>query len=828
MATVTKTIPIQLDLNQKYAIRVRTINSFGVSSQWSESLLIQVSDAIESLPPPTGFDVVSGPNYLIVNWDLEIDGEISRYEIHAVAGSGNFFPSSSTLVGVVTQSNSFIFTSIKINGEWTQLSDGDLYTIRIRKINSAGDASAYTSPKQAVVGQDIESDFLQHTDIISAEEGIYPTVYVLSTQPVGAIPGDVWIQTEVEIPATPVTPPPLAPESLTVVDETTTGPTTAKLTWTSDWITVSSVKKIFVYRATGTNSNLLNSINKTNDQRLSQFLIPELTVTNPTNNYLLDPYSVDSTQVSYRIAGASRSDLTVPNGKLSDIARAPDNMRNGAPRPITSLSTVTTLTSVAVNFNRPIYWHDPGNPNYSYSVVNNVTNETVATGTFYDLSSSPSYLISGLESEVEHEVFIRAVDSAGKQSSAVSAVFTTDPPTPNVPTNLSQSNLTSSSVTLSWKVSGADALVNDHYEITRLSPGPVAIIADDIKGGTDISYNITGLTADVPYTFGVKAVDAEGVKSFNYAEITITTLEDSSPPPVPVINWFKPYYTGPTPTNNDYGKMYANITWYPDSEGGNTRFVVERRKNNGAWETAFDSTQEIVPSSPLLINATAYSAGDIVDIRVWSEDQHGNSNLSNAPTKSYTLIASPSYITATFTSNWNPKWGWNGTYYSSNPQLRYAPAQGYYSTQDSTYDMTGIWGYPQSGSTTISKFESLLKDKTIVSATIYLKTSGPTNYTILRDSSLIMHQNLVKPANAAAKPVRSSVTKEDSKLPYNSVREVSVPVSWIDSLKNGEWKGLGVFLAADKTRDVAHFYNVSGSTTFVDSKSGRVTIYHLG
>lgn len=821
MATVIKTIPVQLDLGQRYAIRVRTVNSFGVSSDWSESLFVQIGDSVASLPPPTGFNVIPGINSLIVNWDLDTDGDISKYEIHAVPGAGNFFPSSSTLVGVVSQSNSFIFTSVKVNGQWTQLSEGDVYTVKVRKINSAGDTSAFTSPKQATVGAVDDSLFLKHVDVISAEEGVLPTIYVLSSQPTTAIPGDIWIQSNVVIPATPTGDGPLPPESFIVIDDTiSTSPTTARLTWSSDWITVNSVEKLFVYRAVGSNSTELQSISKANSTDLDKFLIAS--VPNPTSNEYVDDFSIDATPVFYRIAGSNNANASRPNGQMSVIGRAPDDMRNGKPRPITSLITSTTIDSVAISFTAPASWYDPANPNYLYDLVNTVTGATVSSS-FYSDSQTPSYLISGLQANTLHNLAIKAVDVSDLQSDAVSTSFTTAASVALQPLTLTASNVTSSSMTLTWTVSSTEAQKNIRYELIRTAPTSVTIDANIAANQqTSISYNVSGLSAGQSYTFEVRAVNAAGASP--YRAVTQATVADSDPPPLPAINWFKPYYAGASPTNADYGKMYVDVTWQADAVSSPTTYVVERKVDSGNWETAYEST---TAQARISINATAYSAGQTVQVRVWSKDALNNSNQANAPTASYTLIASPTLITATTTANYNSKWGWNGTIYDDPPNFRYAPAQGYYSTQDSTYNMTGVWGY-SSGVTNVSKFESQLKDKTIVSATIYLRTSAPTSYSGSRSAPLIMHNIITRPALAASAPLRSSITTVSSVLPYNSAKEVSVPVSFIDSLKNGEWKGIGVYLTSNQTSQVASFYNVSGTSNYVDSKSGRVTVYHLG
>jgi hypothetical protein len=270
--------------------------------------------------------------------------------------------------------------------------------------------------------------------------------------------------------------------------------------------------------------------------------------------------------------------------------------------------------------------------------------------------------------------------------------------------------------------------------------------------------------------------------------------------------------------------MYADVTWYPDALSNPTTYTLERKVDSGAWTTVYESA---TPQQRILVSPSAsvgYVSGQTISIRVWSKDAANNSNFASAATSSYTLSPSPTLITATFESNYNAKWKWNSTNYDAD--YRYAPAQGYYSTQDSTYDMTGIWGYTGSVSG-VSKFQEQLADKTIANATIYLKTFAPS-YSGSRTVSLVLHKNTSKPGSTEAGPIRSSVDVHASAIPLNSAREIPMLTGWIDLLKSGEWKGVGVFLESGKTSNVATYYNISGTTSHVDSKSGRVTVYHLG
>ena len=101
----------------------------------------------------------------------------------------------------------------------------------------------------------------------------------------------------------------------------------------------------------------------------------------------------------------------------------------------------------------------------------------------------------------------------------------TQPPT--APSNLSSSNITTSSFTLSWTAS------TDNVGVTGYD-----VYQDGIKINpsniTSTSYNVSGLTAGATYNYFVKAKDAVGNQSTSSTSLNITTNSpDSQPPTAP-------------------------------------------------------------------------------------------------------------------------------------------------------------------------------------------------------------------------------------------------------------------------------------------------------
>ncbi len=98
---------------------------------------------------------------------------------------------------------------------------------------------------------------------------------------------------------------------------------------------------------------------------------------------------------------------------------------------------------------------------------------------------------------------------------------------PTAPSNLSSSNITTSSFTLSWTASTDNVGVTG-YDVYQ---NGIKINPSNI---TSTSYNVTGLTSGTTYSYFVKAKDAVGNQSSPSTSLNITTNSpDSQPPTAP-------------------------------------------------------------------------------------------------------------------------------------------------------------------------------------------------------------------------------------------------------------------------------------------------------
>ncbi len=149
-----------------------------------------------------------------------------------------------------------------------------------------------------------------------------------------------------------------------------------------------------------------------------------------------------------------------------------------------------------------------------YEVFQGGTSVATVTGT--------SYQATGLTANTSYSFYVTAKDAAGNvspQSNTVNASTTApDTTAPSNPTGLSSSNVTDTSVDLSWNASTDNVAVTgyDVYQGGSL-----------IGSSANTSYSVTGLTASTAYSFTVRAKDAAGNVSGDSNTVNVTT--DATP-----------------------------------------------------------------------------------------------------------------------------------------------------------------------------------------------------------------------------------------------------------------------------------------------------------
>ena len=368
-----------------------------------------------------------------------------------------------------------------------------------------------------------------------------------------------------------------------------------------------------------------------------------------------------STTYSFYVQAADAAGNVSNSTPINVTTSAPPDLE--APSAVADLAA-TGVTQSAVNLNWTAATDNVGVTAYDI-YQNNVLIATAA-------GAATSYAISGLVALNSYDFYIVSKDAAGNSSLNSNTVSVTTPDTeaPTAPSGINYSNLTATSVTISWTASTDNVAVTgyDVYQNNiKINTVPV----------TATSFDVTGLVQATSYSFFIKAADNAGNTSASSNTLIIST-PDTEAPTAPA-NLVPSALTMTTLT----------LSWSAASDNiGVTGYDVYRNgiKINGA---AVTSTSYNVTG---LSAATAYSF--YIQARDAAGNISANSNTVNvitpdtqAPTAPASLVSSN--LTATSVSlNWTGSTDNVGVtgydVYQNNVKINTVPITG------TTYNVTGL------------------------------------------------------------------------------------------------------------------------------------------
>ncbi|XP_053366695.1 receptor-type tyrosine-protein phosphatase eta-like [Clarias gariepinus] len=269
--------------------------------------------------------------------------------------------------------------------------------------------------------------------------------------------------------------------------------------------------------STFTNPNVVSSLTAFNKTTSSVFL----TWNKPPGNSLLfivnwtgDSVNISSntSNLSYTVTGLTAG----VNYTFSVTAVAADHQTTGATTQISAFTKPDVVTNLTVSSKTTISvsltWNKPTGNSLLF-IVN-------WTGGSVNISSNTlnlSYNVTGLTAGVNYTFSVTAVAADGQTQGAPTQIsaFTN----PDVVANLSVSSITTSSVSLTWnKPPGNSSLFIVNWTGDSVN---------NSSNTSNLSYNVTGLTAGVNYTFSVTAVAADGQTQGAQTQISAFTSNKS-------------------------------------------------------------------------------------------------------------------------------------------------------------------------------------------------------------------------------------------------------------------------------------------------------------
>ncbi len=232
-----------------------------------------------------------------------------------------------------------------------------------------------------------------------------------------------------------------------------------------------------------------------------------------------------------RDSGGTPSNATGPStGQDGTFYLYTEASRNpappGSPNKIALLNSpcidLSALSGVSLEFGYHMYGATMGTMEVLISADDGATYSSIWTqsGDLGNTWNQASLDISGYTGSVVKLQFKGTTGSNWRSDMAIDNIkivsSTLDNEAPSVPTNLVTSNVTSSSITLSWEASTDNVAVTG-YEIYQ---GATLITTT-----TGLIEVVSGLTPNTSYSFTVKAIDAAGNSSQSSNVASATTLE---------------------------------------------------------------------------------------------------------------------------------------------------------------------------------------------------------------------------------------------------------------------------------------------------------------
>jgi chitodextrinase len=306
-----------------------------------------------------------------------------------------------------------------------------------------------------------------------------------------------------------------APSSPTGLQASNVATTSLTLSWNA------SIPPVKAITATGSGSTLNVSWTAPSAAPITYNVLDRITGTGNFSSAATG-ISGTSTTISGLTAGTSY-DLEVV-ATSSDGTSAPSSVLTVSTASVTVAPSVPTglrATSVSTTGLTLSWSASTGTGPITYNVLDRVTGSGSFTSVASGLSAT-STSISGLSASTSYDFEVTAAGPGGTSapSSALTVTTLATNVAPSVPTGLQASNVTTTSVALSWSASTGTGPITYSVQSRVSGTGSFSPVASGISG---TSTTINGLTPNTNFDFEVIATGPGGTSAPS-AVLTVTTL----------------------------------------------------------------------------------------------------------------------------------------------------------------------------------------------------------------------------------------------------------------------------------------------------------------
>ena len=259
---------------------------------------------------------------------------------------------------------------------------------------------------------------------------------------------------------------------------------------------------------------------------ISPALPAGVTLDTSTGEISGDP-TAETAQADYTLTATDDNSIEATLTFSASVAASGGSLSTPtAPRNLTA-TPQSNGTSVVLDWDVPSDNGGASISDYEYSDDDGSTFTAIG-------SADTDYTVTGLDKNTEYDFQVRAVNSEGSGTATATVTATTEATPPNAPTGLSVT-VGETTADFTWTApsdTGGESITS--YEVS----------SDDGNtwtdtGDADLTYQITGLTANTEYDFKVRAVNSEGSGT---ASSTVTETTNAAAV-TPTLGWEVPSET---------------------------------------------------------------------------------------------------------------------------------------------------------------------------------------------------------------------------------------------------------------------------------------------
>ena len=186
-------------------------------------------------------------------------------------------------------------------------------------------------------------------------------------------------------------------------------------------------------------------------------------------------------------------------------------------------------------------------------------------------TSNISFQLTGLTPNTSYAIEIEALDlinNKSEKSTVINSTTTFDTTAPNVPANITASNISGTAFKINW-----NAVTDD----TAVSAYKVFVDGSLIGSTLDLYYTLTGLTISTTYQISLSAKDAADNESLQSAAVAITTTDGQSNG---INELFISEYAEPELNGDNKAIEIVNLT---ASSVNLSDYSIQKQSNGGSW-----------------------------------------------------------------------------------------------------------------------------------------------------------------------------------------------------------------------------------------------------